>query len=168
MPVQMGIPMHLKLKDLVTFNQCLIKATMTTIRLQTKAMKATRARNERARRRNEASIQASLAGDGRRKNTPPSQSVAAVKPENLKSSISGSKNGDTASQAVPAVEPKKHTILIPGSKKAEASTQTMSAGKVKAEEDDDDKDAARVVLARTSPYKPNRLRFTHGEPAVVV
>ncbi|TGO14593.1 hypothetical protein BTUL_0051g00590 [Botrytis tulipae] len=168
MPVQMGIPMHLKLKDLVTFTQYLTKATMTIIRLQTKVMKAKRARNERARRRNEASIQASLAGDGRRKSTPPSQSVAAVKPEKLKARISGSKNGDAASQAVPAAEPKKHTILIPGPRKAEASAQTMSAGKVKAEEDDDDEDAARVVLARTLPYKPTRLRFTPGKPAVVV
>ncbi|TGO41231.1 hypothetical protein BHYA_0024g00070 [Botrytis hyacinthi] len=165
----MGILVHLKLKDLVTTNQYLTKATMTKIRLQTEAMKAIRARNERARRRNAASIQAALAGDGRRKSTPPSQSVAAVKPEKLKARISGPKNGDAASQVVPAAEPKKHTILTQGPKKAEASAQTMSAGKVKAEEEEyDDEDAARVVLARTLPYKPTRLRFTPGKPAVVV
>lgn len=139
---------------------------MTKIRLQTKAMKAIRARNERARRRNAAFTQAALAGDGRRKSTPPSQSVVAVKPKKLKTRISGSNNGDAASKAVPAARPKKHTILIPGPKKAEASAQTTSAGKVKAEEDDDDD--ARVVLARTLPYRPSRLRFTPGKPAVVV
>ncbi|TGO85430.1 hypothetical protein BPOR_0396g00020 [Botrytis porri] len=139
---------------------------MTTIRLQTKSMKAIRARNERARRRNAASILAASATGRRRKSTSPAQSAAAVKPEKLKVRNPGSNNAIVASQAVPADGPKKYTIRIPGSKKANASTQTISAEKVKAEKDDDD--AASFVLARILPYKPTRLRFTPGRPAVMV
>ncbi|TGO30430.1 hypothetical protein BPAE_0005g00240 [Botrytis paeoniae] len=159
--------MYLKLNNLVTSNQYLTKATMTTIRLQTKAMKAIRARNERARRCNAASIQAALASDGRRKSTFPAQSVVAVKSEKLKIRNPGPNNAIAAVQAAPAAEPKKYTIRIPGPKKANASAQTISAGRVKVEEDADDA-AASVVLARTLPYKPTRSRFTPGKPAVIV
>ncbi|TGO51730.1 hypothetical protein BCON_0155g00130 [Botryotinia convoluta] len=139
---------------------------MTTIRLQTKAMKAKRARNERARRRHAASLQAALAGGRRRKSAPPAQYLAAVKRKKIMNRIRP-KNAIAAAQAVPAAEPKKHTIRILAPKKANASAQTISAAKVKVEEDADD-DAANVVLARTLPYKPTRLRFTPGKPAVMV
>ncbi|KAF5873753.1 uncharacterized protein Bfra_005217 [Botrytis fragariae] len=136
--------------------------------LNIKAMKAIRARNKRARRRNAASIQAALTGGGRRKSTPPSHSVAAVKPEKFKIRHPGPNNGNVASQAVSAAEPKRYTIRIPGPKKAKTFAQTISARKVKVEEDDDDDDATSVFLARTLPYKPTWLRFTPGKPAVMV
>ncbi|TGO77820.1 hypothetical protein BELL_0090g00220 [Botrytis elliptica] len=214
---------------------------MTTIRLQTKVMKATRAKNERARRRNPTSVQAAFAGetplerevqghenettavkssnghaaddnsspstlahtDEMRIEAPSSENILEqLPPTNLatpsipiqalkstSSSINTNKNDNSksnednkimnrirpkkaiaATQAVPAAEPKKYKIQIPGPKKANASAQTISAAKVKVEENESDADdaAAGVFLARISSYKPTRLRFTPGKPAVMV
>lgn len=105
---------------------------MSSIKLQTTAMKTRQARKASAKRRHSAYPQPDLAVYEESQDTPSAHSISATKRRKRTIRIPGPKNVDSSAQAVIAAETKKFMIRIPVPKNVSPPAQIISAEKTEA------------------------------------